>query len=194
MTCRPLACRGRRARRGSTATSTQDKQWSAQARRLANRHLMPVRSQPKRLRLKSRLVLLRRFGVQRASGSGTMEAGQDRVLVLHRHEYDSRASGANLLCSLCHRDGLSRCQAAFWPVYLPGAGTRQAWSAWCICVYGRKLCCACAVGTKQPTEQYGGWRKKLDYLTLSQQKRLSQAQDAFLHTGIKPSCTSQVEQ
>ena len=33
-----------------------------------------------------------------------------------------------------------------------------------------------------PADQYGGWRKKLDYLTLNQQKRLSQAQDAFLHT------------
>ena len=34
-----------------------------------------------------------------------------------------------------------------------------------------------------PTEQYGGWRKKLDYLTLSQQKRLSRSVEAFLHTG-----------
>ncbi len=45
---------------------------------------------------------------------------------------------------------------------------------------------------QQPTEQYGGWRRRLDYLTLNQQKRLSQSQDAFLHTGCtrsaQPSC------
>ena len=45
---------------------------------------------------------------------------------------------------------------------------------------------------QEPAEQYGGWRKKVNYLTLSQQKRLSQSQNAFLHTGIErlaqPSC------
>jgi hypothetical protein len=32
---------------------------------------------------------------------------------------------------------------------------------------------------QRPTQDYGGWRKKLAYLTLSQQKRLSQSQDGF---------------
>lgn len=32
---------------------------------------------------------------------------------------------------------------------------------------------------KRPSDDYGGWRKRLSYLTLSQQKRFSQAQDAF---------------
>lgn len=45
---------------------------------------------------------------------------------------------------------------------------------------------------QEPAAQYGGWRKKVNYLTLSQQKRLSQSQNAFLHTGIEhpaqPSC------
>ena len=43
-----------------------------------------------------------------------------------------------------------------------------------------------------PAEQYGGWRKKLDYLTLSQQKRLSRSQETLLHThaarSAQPSC------
>jgi hypothetical protein len=43
-----------------------------------------------------------------------------------------------------------------------------------------------------PAESYGGWRKKVNYLTLSQQKRLSHSQNALLHTGIErpaqPSC------
>ena len=135
----------------------------------------------KTLRLKSRLVLLRRFGVQ--ARLVAVQWKPDKTVFLF--STDTSMTAAQVVQTYCARfaieTGFRDAKQHF------GLSTYQARNQTGfvrlvhLCLWAQTLL-RLRYWNCQPTDHYGGWRKKLDYLTLSQQKRLSQSQEAFLRT------------
>ena len=135
----------------------------------------------KTLRLKSRIVLLRRFKVQ--ARLVAVQWKPDKTVFLFCT--DTSMSAEQVVQAYCarfaietgFRDAKQHFGLSTYQVRNQTGFVRLVH----LCLWAQTLlrlrCWNC-----QPADQYGGWRKKLDYLTLSQQKRLSQAQEAFLHT------------
>lgn len=135
----------------------------------------------KTLRLKSRIVLLRRFKVQ--ARLVAVQWKPDKTLFLFctditmSAEQVVQAYCARFAIETGFRDAKQHFGLSTYQVRNQTGFVRLVH----LCLWAQTLL-RLRCWNQQPTDQYGGWRKKLDYLTLSQQKRLSQAQDAFLHT------------
>ena len=155
-------------------------EWSAQAQDWQTLTLC-LYGRAKTLRLKSRIVLLRRFKVQ--ARLVAVQWKPDKTVFLFCT--DTSMSAEQVVQAYCarfaietgFRDAKQHFGLSTYQVRNQTGFVRLVH----LCLWAQTLL-RLRYWNCQPTDQYGGWRKKLDYLTLSQQKRLSQAQDAFLHT------------
>ena len=143
------------------------------------------------LAIKSRIVLLRRFKVRARLVAVRWSATKTVFLFCT----DTSLSGEQVVQTYCARfaieTGFRDAKQSF------GLATYQVRNQTGfvrlvhLCLWAQTLL-RLRCWNQQPTDQYGGWRKKGNYLTLNQQKRLSHSLDAFLHTGntrsAQPSC------
>ncbi len=148
----------------------------------------------KPLALKSRMVMLRRLGVQARLVAVQWKPDKPGKIVF-LFCTDTSMTAAQIVQAYCARfaieTGFRDAKQSF------GLATYQVRNQTGfvrlvpLCLWAQTLL-RLRCHHQVPAEQYGGWRKKLDYLTLNQQKRLSRSQDALLHTGrthsVQPSC------
>jgi len=131
------------------------------------------------LRLKSRLVVLRSLGVWARLVAVEWASGKTVFLF----STDTTLSAAQIVSAYAARfaieTGFRDAKQSF------GLSTYQVRNEMGftrllhLCLWAQTLLRLRCWHTP-PTEDYGGWRKRLPYLTLTQQKRHSQSQDAFI--------------
>ena len=130
------------------------------------------------VRLKERVVLLRSLGVTARLVAGQWASGKTVFLF----STDTTLSGAQIVETYAMRfaieTGFRDAKQSFglstYQVRNETGYTRLVY----LCLWAQTLL-RLRCWFSPPTEDYGGWRKKLPYRTLSQQKRHSQSQDAF---------------
>jgi hypothetical protein len=132
----------------------------------------------RQLRLKSRVVLLRRLGVQARLVAVRFATGKTVFLFCT----ETTLSAEQIVCAYAARfaieTGFRDAKQSFglssYQVRNRTGYTRLLH----LCLWAQTLL-RLRCWYQRPTQEYGGWRKRLPYLTLAQQKRYSQSQEAF---------------
>ncbi len=130
------------------------------------------------MRLKSRLVLLRSLGVSAQLVAVQWASGKTLFLFCTETTLCAaqivQAYAARFAIETGFRDAKQSFGLSTYQVRHATGYTRLVH----LCLWAQTWLRLRCWG-KQPTEDYGGWRKKLAYRTLPQQKRYSQSQAAF---------------
>ena len=139
---------------------------------------------PRLLRLKSRVVLLRRFGV--TARLVAVEWTSGKIVFLFCTDLTMTAAqvveayAARFAIETGFRDAKQSFGLSTYQVRNETGFVRLVH----LCLWAQTLL-RLRCWNSQPTQEYGGWRKPLSYLTLAQQKRHSASHEAFLplHAG-----------
>ncbi len=154
--------------------------WAAQANGWESVRLF-LYGCPRLLRLKSRVALLRRFGVTARLVAVEWTSGK----IVFLFSTDLTLSAAQIVQAYAARfareTGFRDAKQSFGLTTYQVRNETGFVRLVHLCLWAQTLLRLRCWNTI-PSEQYGGWRKPLSYLTLAQQKRHSASQEAFFAT------------